>query len=338
MTTSEFERVEKIHVDLNRFMSNLFSKNSWDIIVPVMRKGLFLLANSCEDQRAKIRLPPFYGVTGIENKTILIVDDKAWHGHTMNGKYKEVLCTGARKENIKTAVFMKHQSCEFPIDFFHYELGDDEYAEKEADLSVYYDSLCLQIDPDHLMVRGFIGAQSLDSRELARFPHEIEKITSDLGVFYPQESSCQLWKRSKFAIADIDLSKLGLKDLDSLFQIEGVQKVRFCLEPNGELFIVPIFCPETRTDRERCQNTAIIENKLCEQLRQEVPRSSELCRECIDFNLQIGAFKAFFKVLSNRIKLAGFAIHIRDFSWPELEFKYPEIAAVLDNLLKTINK
>lgn len=338
MTTSYFESVSTIKNNLEQFVTSLFAKNDWDIIVPVMRKGLFVLANSSEGQRAKIRLPPFYGISAIENKIILIVDDKAWHGHTMEEKYTEVLLTGAKKENVKTAVFMKHRSCEFPIDFFHYEFGDDDYAEKEADLSVYYDSLCLQLDPDHLVARGSVTAQSLDSRELARFPREIEKTTSDLGVFYFQESSSQLWNRKKFAVADIDLSKLDLKDLDLLFKKEGVQKVRFCLEPTGELLIVPIFCPETSPDKEKCRKTEIIKAKLCELVCKEVPRSLDLCRECVDFNLQVGAFKAFFNMLSNKMRLSGFAIHIMDLSWPELQFKYPEVTAILDESLKTVNE
>jgi hypothetical protein len=338
MTAGDLECVNKIQIELDQFTDSLLSKGSWDIIVPVMRKGLFLLAKSPEGQRAKIRLPPFYGVNAVETKAILIVDDKAWHGHTMNKKFSEVLSTGAKKENIRTAVFMKHDSCEFPIDFFHYEFGDEEYTEKEADLSVYYDSLCLQIDPDHLVVKGTVSVESLDARELTQFPSEVEKTTSDLGIFYFQESSSLLWGRMKFAIVDIDLSKLGLKDLDSVFQTEGVQKVRFCLEPNGGLFIVPIFYPEIHTDRNSCQKIGVISSELCKELNQEIPRSLGLCRECIDFNLQISAFKAFFNLLSDRIRRSGFAINIIDLSWPELEFKYPEVTKILARSLRTINE
>jgi hypoxanthine phosphoribosyltransferase len=309
----------------------------WDIIVPVMRKGLFVLANAPEECIKKIRLLPLYGIDNLFDKSILLIDDKAWHGHTLEAKYKELVKLGAKPGNIKTAVFVKHADCFFPVDFYYYELNDLEYQRKEADLSVYYDSQSLQLDPDHLVAKGQIITSSIDTKRYEFFPKVLEENTKDLDVFYYQESTANLWGRKKFAIADIPLSKLNIGKLASLLrEDEGVQKVRFFLEPSGELYIMPIFYPGFVIDNEYCHEIFTQNESLCKQFAGKVAVTEELCRECFDFNLQVLVLKDLWRILSKRLKKSGFSLKINKLSWPELEFKYIGFEKVLERVLEEL--
>lgn len=319
------------------FVRDVTSKKEWDIIVPIMRKGFFLLMSMSNDHQEKILLPPFHDVTNLREKTILIIDDKAWHGHTMEKTFKEIMERGAQPENVKTAVFIKHASCNFPIDYYQYELSDREYEKKEAEFSEYYDSSCLQLDPDHLVAVGNVVSQSLDPQDLRRFPLAVEN-AQHLGLFYLKEPKTNLCGIMKFAIADIPLSMIGLGDLSQILREEGVQKLRFCLEPNGKLFLVPIFCPEIQVDVRICKKALRNETKLCEQVSMDAPLTSEFCRDCLNFNLQIKALESLLPILRLKLRKAGFIIKIERLSWPELEYKFHEIRSILGNTRKRIQE
>lgn len=329
--------VDEIRREIVSFVSDVVEKEEWKIIVPIMRKGLFLLVNTSNNYQEKIALPPFHGVTNLGEKMILILDDKAWHGHTMEENYNGILRMGGKAENVKTAVFMKHRSCSFPIDYYYYELDDLDYEQKEAALSEYYDSSCLQLDPDHLIAEGIVTSESLDPENLKCFPSVIKK-TQDLGLFYFEESKANLWGIMKFAVADIPLSKLNLNDFRLILREEGVQKLRFCLEPNGQLFIMPIFCPEIHIDRKVCKKALSDRTRLCEQISLDVPETSNFCRDCLNLNLQIKALESLLPPLCRRLKNEGFVINLKSLKWPELEYKYYEIRSILRDSLRRVHK
>ena len=325
-------KVDDIRQDILGFVRDVATKREWDIIVPIMRKGLFVLLNSLDGYQDRIILPPFHGVSKLSQKAILILDDKAWHGHTMERKYKEIIGMGARRENVKTSVFMKHISCDFPIDYYRYRFGDLEYEKKEAEISEYFDSSCLQLDPDHLMAQGIVARRSLDTTDLKRFSSAVEN-TQNLGLFYPEEESeANLCGIMRFGIADIPFSMLDLQELRKMLKEEGVQKLRFCLELNGQLVVTPIFCPEINVNQKICKAALSNGAKLCDHISLEI--SEEFCRNCLNFNLQIKALRSLLRILNKGLKNEGFAICIEKLSWPELEYRFREVRSLLMNSLK----
>jgi hypothetical protein len=328
--------VENIKNEINQFIKELFGKAEWDVLVPILRKGRIVLLSTVQDFAPRIRLPPFYGLDQIGNKKVLILDDKAMHGHTMKNIHAQVLSAGVPEKNVKTAVFVKNKACDYPINYYYHELEGMEYDKKESDLALYYESVCLQLDADHLVAKSIVTGNSLDTQIFRRFPKAVEQCSSDVGIFYLQHSIARFWGREKFAIADIPLSKLNIDYLDKLITEEGVQKLRFCLEPCGELLIMPIFYPQINVNNEVCKEALDGRTKFCEQILREVPRTTELCRECIDFNLQASALVNLSRYLMERLRKAEYNIHVNSLIWPELEYKYPNFKTILEHVLKEV--
>jgi hypothetical protein len=308
------------------------------MIVPILRKGRLILLSAVQSFSGKIRSVPFYGVKNINEMEVLILDDTALHGHTMKSKFEEVLSAGARKENVKTAVFVKNGECGFPIDYFRHELTGLDYDYKESDLGQFYESLCLQLDADHLVIKGAVTVGTLDHGIWQRFIAVIKEGAAGIGTFYPQNSIAELWGRLKFAIADVPLSICNLGNLgDLLTEGAGVQKIRFCLEPCGEFLIMPIFCP--MIDSKKCENGQALQGKIkfCEELK-DIPRTDRLCRECVDFNLQICVMRNLLPNIFERTKKAGFVIKIDSLSWLQLEYAYPHFKSILNEKTQEFRK
>lgn len=330
--------VEKTRSEVNSFVEEILFMNTWDMIVPILRKGRLILLSTMQDFSEKIRSVPFHGVDDMNELTILILDDKALHGHTMKSKFEEVLLAGAKKENVKTAVFVKNRECDFPIDCFRYELADLDYDNKESDLGQFYESLCLQLDADHLVARGLVAGDSFDHEIWQRFPAAIKESATGIGIFYPQDSIAELWGRQKFCIADVPLSKCDLGNLGGLLtEGPGVQKMRFCLEPCGELLIMPIFYPMIDPNKCECGKALEGKTKFCEELK-DIPRTDQFCRECVDFNLQMSVMRSLLPIIFERTKKAGFAVKIDSLSWPQLEYVCPHFKAILEQKTQELRK
>lgn len=332
--------VENVKAEITVFIKRLLDENDWDIIVPILRKGGLVLLSTIQNT-SKFHLPPFYDIDHVGKKKILIFDDKAMHGHTIRKKYEEVIAAGAEKTHIRTAVFIKNKNCEFPIDHCYHELDGLDYDTEESNLNLYFESLCLQLDADHLVAKCSVVSDHLETTAYQNLSIAIRDNTSDIGVFYRQNDSiARFWGRQKFAIADISLSRLELGSLSQLLIDEGVRKMRFCLEPCGDMLIMPIFYPSqpiASMAGSTCKLDLTGKVKFCEQILEENSETS-FCRECIDFNVQMCALRTLLPVLSQRLIKVGYAIRINSLSWPELEYGYPKFKAVLEQQLHEMKK
>jgi hypothetical protein len=311
-------KVDQIKVELREFIENLLSKG-WDIIVPIMRKGLLMsdpfLRAGPSSVREKVRLLPLDPREQLRRKTILILDDKAWRGATMMDNYRAVLSRYGEPDNVKAAVFLENRACRFRIDYSKYQLQESQYVQKETVLNAYYASLCQHLDPDHLAVNGKLVSSAGAYHE---FPALLEKKMVDFGSFYSQESLCSLWGRTKFAIADLPTDKLGLGELRSFLGEEGVVKIRFCLESDGRTSITPVVFG-LFVDKIKCRQ--LLSTQLC-QIASFRPVESYVCRDCVDFNITTRIWNSFAENLRERMKGSGFSIEVTDATWPELEYRY----------------
>jgi len=165
----------------------------------------------------------------------------------------------------------------------------------------------------------------------------LEHSFSDIGLFYKQETIACLWGREKFGIADISLSTLGITNFEKLVEVEGVQKIRFCLEPSGKFTLTPIFYPEIITNTSICKDYLSTGSRFCEFMP-DMAVSSLFCRECIDFNLQTTILRKVKELLTARLKKFGYLININDLSWPLFEYKYADFSKFLDKQFKELNK
>lgn len=322
--TNDLQEIQELQKELTQFHTDLLHAKEWDVIIPIMRKGLFVLLHTTAKDHDKVRLLPLDDCLDLKQKLVLILDDTAFHGDSMRKAITEVMSAGADQGKISTAVFMKAASCDLDLQCApgYDRLSDQKYLAKEEMLGLYYASLCSQLDQDHLVAEGVVKCSSLSPDACDRFPLMIEKTSSYPEIFYFVDSSAKLFGRTKFTIADIALSTIDLGDLASFFREEGVNKVRFCLEPDGQISTALIFCPEIIEDATRCRNAIPQRMRLCERLPICSRSQMLLCRDCLYLNLEAKALKWLVNTLQMRLKDTGFKVAITGLGWPELEYRY----------------
>lgn len=335
---SKKETIDSLQIRLRDFVRSTVAKRDFDVVIPVMRKGLFLLETLFpENRRFKIylldpvedKLPK---KIVLANKKILLLDDSARTGRTISGaKHSVIDNNAATKEEICVGVFMKHRNCEAEIDYWDVVFDDTNGSELYGQLSAYFDSLCHQLDPDHLVLCGKIKTES-QTIDNAHFLTCIRSELEQFGSYYAQESICSVWGRTKFAVADLYASDFGLEDFKRFWREEGVFKVRFCLEPNWTMYSVPIFCPEVVPPKSRDGNEceSLVDFKFC---KWSDSRDEILCRDCISYNLTKAFADKFIPTLKTRLRPKGYSYEIYEVTWPEVQLKYePFQDKILTNL------
>lgn len=344
---SKKETIDSLQIKLKDFIRSTVRAQDFDVVIPILRKGLFLLERLFPTNRGfKIYLldpleDKLPGSIILKNKKILLLDDSARTGRTISEAKQSIISNNfAAKENIHVGVFMKHQECKAEIDYWIVDFDDASGDELYGQLSGYFDSLCHQLDPDHLSIFGTISSKS-QTADKTHFLMCIRKELEQLGSYYPQdESICHLWDRTKFAIADLYPSSYGLDGFKVFWKEEGVFKVRFCLEPNWTMYTVPIFCPEIVPPRSRDNKDcdALIEFKFC---RWSGSHDEILCRDCIYFNLTEAFAQKFIPTLKSNLMTKGYFYKISETTWSEIQLKYEmfqeKIFASLENLKRRIS-
>ena len=151
--------IEDLQTDLRVFVSSTIKAERFDVVIPIMRKGLFLLDRLFPTNRGFriFLLDPMENIipknVSLASERILILDDSARTGRTlMEAKQSIITNNSARDENIRIAVFMKHKDCQAPVHYWKVEFDDADATELYGLLSNYFDSLCHQLDPDLLNV------------------------------------------------------------------------------------------------------------------------------------------------------------------------------------------
>lgn len=323
--------IDDFQNELKSFLVAAVNAEKFDVVVPVMRKGLFLLENLFPTDRQfeifLLDLPPNLVLDG---KRILLFDDSARTGRTLHDARENIMLRSPKKSlKIRVGVFMKHKSCRETIDYWGKEFDDDNAAELYGCLSDYFDSLCHQLDPDHLVIRTCVskidGALDKDT-----FLRDMEQILAKKGRYYLQDSVCSLWGRSKFAVADLNPAEYGLDSMKSFWAEEGVCKVRFCLEPSNALYTVPIFCPEITPPKDgNC--ASVIQTRFCSGAD---PPDEIRCRDCINFALTERLAQKFIPQLKEELLAKNYKYEITEMTWPEIQLRYTFIE---DKLFSNLN-
>ena len=245
------ETIDDFQNGLKQFLVDTIKSEKFDIVIPIMRKGFFLLETLFPIYRefdiVLLDTVPDYSLA---NKKILILDDSARTGRTIK-QAKQAILDGVKNKKeqpiIRLAVFLKHKKCTEPIDYYCKEYDDESLLSIKDQLSGYFDSLCHQLDPDHLVVRAEI-TQKDGPFNAENFLKAMKEILKKKGTYYVQDSVCTLWRRTKFAVCDLNPADFGLKKYSKYWCNEGVCKARFCFEQSdivpNILYTVPIFCPE----------------------------------------------------------------------------------------------
>jgi hypoxanthine phosphoribosyltransferase len=320
------KEVDDLQEKLKDFISTTVKVENFDVVIPIMRKGLFLLDRLFPKERMfrtllfdpiEDRLP---ASIMLKDKTVLILDDSARTGRTvLEAKESIISNNSADPEKIRIGIFMKNVNCQAKIDYCDIIFDEKNGSELYGLLSAYFDSLCHQLDPDHLVIRGELRSKSIfDQKQiLLDIKTELERF----GSYYPQDSICTLWGRSKFGVFDLRASDFGLNAYDKYWTEEGVFKIRFCLEPNLTMFTVPIFCPEIMPpnlpDPAKC--VSLIPSRFCESIELS---SDALCRDCINFNLTRKFAEEFIPLFKKRLLSYGISYNIIEITWPEIELRY----------------
>jgi len=108
------------------------------------------------------------------------------------------------------------------IDYYSKEYNDQSLIIKDH-LSAYFDSLCHQLDPDHLVIRAEIGKSDGDF-DSATFLEFMKESLKKKGSYYVQDSICRLWGRTKFTVCDLNPIEFGLERFAKYWTTErGVQ-------------------------------------------------------------------------------------------------------------------
>jgi len=324
---SRKETIDSLQIRLKNFVMSTVTKEDFDVVIPIMRKGLFLLETSFPKNR-RFRI---YLLDPIEdklprnivlaNKKILLLDDSARTGGTIERAKKSIIANNkATEEYIRVGVFMKHKDCKAKIDYPEVVFDDANGTELYGQLSDFFDSMCHQLDPDHMIICGKMKRES-GTIEGAHLLACIRKELEQLGSYYPQESVCSLWGRTKFSVADLYASDFGLDAFKRYWRKEGVFKVRFCLEPNWTMYMVPIFCPEIVPPkfRDGSECGALVDFKFCEW--SESP-DEILCRDCISYGLTKVFADKFVPIFESGLQAQGYSYEISEATWPEIQLKY----------------
>jgi hypothetical protein len=326
--------VDDLQEELKVFISRTVTAENFDIVIPIMRKGLFLLDRVFHgQQKFKIsllestedRLSPGISLKG---KKVLIIDDSSRTGRTINkAKLGLVANNFADLENIKTATYMKRKNCGTKIDYCCCEFDETSGTQLYAVLSAYFDSLCHQLDPDHLVISGILelGVNYPDQKTILQL---LKNELSNFGSFYIQtDSMCRLWGRAKFSVVDLRTGEFGLGDYSPLWTEEGVFKVRFCIEPDWSMNVVPIFCPEIIPpgDKNPKNCVGLVTTRFCELTHD----TDALCRDCISYNLTKNFSEIFIPVFKKTLTLHGLSYSVSSIGWSELELRYEEVQDTL---------
>lgn len=337
--------VDSLQKKLNKFVASTLTTEAFDFVIPIMRKGLFLLDNalSGKDRTFQVLLlepdeNKLSSDVDLKGKKILIIDDSSRSGGTIHRAKEGIIKNNTAEEiNIRTAVFMKSKSCAEKIDYFAAEFDDDNGSDLYGALSTYFDSLSPRLDPDHLVIRGRldIGVNYPDQRAILSI---LERELNKFGEYYEQtDSSCSLWHRAKFSVVDLKSKDFDLKNFSSFWKEEGVFKARFCLEPDWILYVLPIFCPEIipplLSSEKNCSSS--LNSKFC---KWSGSSSDSLCRDCISYNLTKIFAERFIVDLNKNLKPYGISFNILDVNWPEIQLRYRNFQERIIADLKDLSK
>jgi hypoxanthine phosphoribosyltransferase len=119
-------RVEKIRSELHEFIRSTISHDTFDVIIPIVRKGLFILEVSDINRESnyKVYLLPLSENISLQGKKVLILDNSCYSGQTLLNALEELKRSQLEKERSKIGVFVKCKSCKAPIDYFKYEVEE----------------------------------------------------------------------------------------------------------------------------------------------------------------------------------------------------------------------
>jgi len=324
--TDKKATIDALQQGLKKFLVDTIEAEKFDIVIPIMRKGFFLLETLFpEHKEFDIFLPDTLPEMSLSDKRILILDDSARTGGTINKEKQRVLEKATNKNNpptIRLAVFLKHKACGEPIDHYYKEYDDNNQTiVLKEQLSDYFDSLCHQLDPDHLVIRVEIG-KNQGEFIASEFLDVMREILKQKGTYYEQNSVCTLWRRNKFAVCDLNPTEFGLERFAKYWITEGVCKARFCFEQNdivpNSLFIVPMFYPKVIPPQgKECQR--VIAKKFCDLSANHA--SGKQCVHCVNFVLTAEFAKNLITQLKREIMAKGFTVNITSVSWLEIELR-----------------
>jgi hypothetical protein len=325
-------KMDELKTDLMKFVKEEILSKKPDGIAPIARRG-FALLNLLKDDLPLLNdllinaesLCPEQA----KNKYILVFDDTVKSGRKLNEVAKMLRNKGA---NVEKVVFVVHQACPpenrpvKPKFDKYYDVDNEKYIELSRGIIELLLLAGRPLDIDHLEIRLKLSNETVVSfvdllRSIGHF-YDVPSIANENGV-----KVCTLDEPSFFNLENVTSPAIVRK--------EGVTKIRFWIQPSGEIFCVPMTYPIIACDKsfstKDCEAKETWGKAFCKEFKDQYDSVNlRTCSDCVTFHLHESLGYAFFKVLNERKT----GILLVDAGFQSLKIMYKDQSEKLSSFIK----